>query len=104
VVPPVLLALLSSGWVSAVIVLIGYLVINAALDNVIGPRFVARQMKISPLLSFLSVIFWAWLLGPTGAILAVPLTVFIQDLAFGPAERPDLGRPEPVTPSAVPAP
>jgi AI-2 transport protein TqsA len=104
VLPPVLLALLSKGWVTALIVLIGYLVINAALDNVIGPRFVARQMKISPLLSFLSVIFWAWLLGPTGAILAVPLTVLIQDLAFGPGEHPELGRPEPVTPSAVPTP
>ncbi len=104
VIPPVLLALLSNGWGNAVIVLVGYLVINAVLDNVIGPRFIGRQMKISPLLSFLSVIFWAWLLGPTGAILAVPLTVLIQDLAFGPAHHPDLGNPEPVTPSAVPTP
>src|SRR5918992_6191661 len=104
VLPPVLLALLSNGWVNALIVLIGYLVINAALDNVVGPRFIARQMKISPLLSFLSVIFWAWLLGPAGAILAVPLTVLVQDLAFGPAHPPDIGRPEPVTPSAVPTP
>ena len=104
VLPPVLLALLSNGWVNALIVLIGYLVINALLDNVIAPRLIARQMKISPLLSFLSVIFWAWLLGPTGAILAVPLTVLVQDLAFGPVHPPDLGRPEPVTPSAVPTP
>ena len=103
-VPPLLLALLGKGWVSALVVLIGYLVINSALDNVIGPRLVARQMKISPLLSFLSVIFWAWVLGPTGAILAVPLTVLIQQLAFGPEERPDLGPPEPVTPSTVPTP
>src|SRR5918999_49660 len=98
------IALLGNGWVNAVIVLIGYLVINAVIDNVIGPRFIARQMKISPLLSFLSVIFWAWLLGPTGAILAVPLTVLVQDLAFGPAHPPDLGRPETITPSAVPTP
>lgn len=104
VIPPVLLALLSNGWMNALIVLIGYLAINAAIDNVIGPRFIARQMKISPLLSFLSVIFWAWLLGPTGAILAVPLTVLIQDLAFGAAHPPDIGRPEPVTPSAVATP
>jgi AI-2 transport protein TqsA len=103
-VPPLLLTLLSKGWPSALIVLLGYVVINSVLDNVIGPRLVARQMKISPLLSFLSVLFWAWLLGPTGAILAVPLTVLIQQLAFGPGERPDLGRPEPVTPSAVPTP
>jgi predicted PurR-regulated permease PerM len=85
-------------------VLVGYQVINAVLDNVIGPRLIGRQMKISPLLSFLSVIFWTWLLGPTGAILAVPLTVLVQDLAFGPAQPPDLGRPEPVTPSAVATP
>ena len=104
VVPPMLLALLSKGWVSAAVVLIGYVVINAALDSVIGPRLVARQMKISALLSFLSVLFWAWLLGPTGAILAVPLTVLIQQLAFSPAERPDLGPPEPVTPSTVATP
>ena len=103
-VPPMLLALLSKGWVSAVVVLGGYVVINSALDNVIGPRLVARQMKISPLLSFLSVIFWAWVLGPTGAILAVPLTVLIQQLAFGPDEPPDLGPPQPVTPSTVPTP
>jgi predicted PurR-regulated permease PerM len=104
VVPPMLLALLSKGWVSAAIVLSGYVVINSALDNVIGPRLVARQMKISALLSFLSVIFWAWVLGPTGAILAVPLTVLIQQLAFAPGARPDLGTPQPVTPSTVPVP
>jgi hypothetical protein len=58
-------------------------------------------MEISPLLSFLSVIFWAWLLGPTGAILAVPLTVLIQQMVFGSADPPDIGTPKPVTPSAV---
>jgi predicted PurR-regulated permease PerM len=102
--PPMLLALLGGGWVSALMVFVGYQVINTTLDSVIGPRLIGRQMNISPLLSFLSVIFWAWLLGPTGAILAVPLTVLVQDLAFGPAERPDIGRPEPVTPSTVATP
>jgi AI-2 transport protein TqsA len=102
VVPPALLALLSKGWVSAAIVVLGYVVINAALDNVIGPRVIARQMSISALLSFLSVIFWTWLLGPTGAVLAVPLTVLIQQLVFDSTERPDLGLPVPVTPPVVP--
>lgn len=82
--PPMLLALLANGWVNALFVFAGYQVVNTLLDNVIGPRFIGRRMKISALLSFLSVIFWAWLLGPTGAILSVPLTVLIHDLAFGP--------------------
>jgi AI-2 transport protein TqsA len=102
--PPLLLALLGKGWISALIVFAGYQLINTLLDNVIGPRYTGRQMKISALLSFLSVIFWAWILGPTGAVLAVPLTVLIQHMAFGPVERPDLGRPEPVKPSTLPAP
>lgn len=103
-VPPTLLALVEKGWPEALIVLVGYQVINNVIDNVIGPRFVGREMKISALLSFLSVIFWAWVLGATGAILAVPLTVLIRDLAFGPADAPDLGTPQPVTPSTVPMP
>jgi predicted PurR-regulated permease PerM len=96
-IPPMLLALLESGWVRAVIVVAAYQLINIAIDNVIGPRIVARQVQISALLSFLSVIFWAWVLGPMGAILAVPLTVLIRDLTFAPGERPDLGPPAPVT-------
>lgn len=104
-VPPVLLALLALGWKEALIVLIGYQVINNVLDNVIGPRFVGRQMQMSALLSFLSVIFWAWVLGPTGAILAVPLTVLIRDLATPPGTRPpEAGPPRPVTSSTVPVP
>ena len=90
-VPPALLALVEQGWVPAVIVVVGYQVINNVLDNVIGPRFVGRQMQISALVSFLSVIFWAWVLGATGAILAVPLTVLLRDLAAGPAAAPAAG-------------
>jgi AI-2 transport protein TqsA len=101
-IPPMLLALLGQGWVTAVAVFIGYQVINTVLDNVIGPRFIGRQMNISALLSFLSVVFWTWLLGPTGAILAVPLTVLIQDLAFAPHERSDIGPPEPVSAAGMP--
>jgi AI-2 transport protein TqsA len=102
--PPMLLALFAKGWISALIVFAGYQLINAVLDNVVGPRYIGRQMKISALLSFMSVIFWAWVLGPTGAILSVPLTVLIQDLAFGPANRHAIGRPQPVSPTALPTP
>jgi len=102
-VPPTLLALLEGGWVPALIVFAAYNVINTVIDNVIGPRFVGKQMQISALLSFLSVIFWAWVLGPTGAILAVPLTGLVRDLAFGPADPPDVAPPQPVKSSTVSA-
>jgi predicted PurR-regulated permease PerM len=105
-IPPALLALVGLGWPSALVVVAGYLVINALVDNVVGPRFIGRQMRISALLSFVSVLFWAWVLGPTGALVAVPLTVLIRDLVSEPGGTPDVGRPAPVTPStlATPAP
>ena len=103
-VPPTLLALVEGGWQEALIVFVGYQLINNVIDNVVGPRFVGKEMKISALLSFLSVIFWAWVLGPTGAILAVPLTVLLRDLAFGSVNPPDVGAPQPVTSSTVPLP
>lgn len=109
-IPPLLLALLERGWIPALIVFAGYQVINTIIDNVVGPRFVGRQMKISALLSFLSVLFWTWVLGATGAILSVPLTVLIRDLAFPDNgqkdgdETPDLGEPEPAGPSTLPTP
>ena len=103
-IPPMLLALLEHGWVTAVIVFAGYQVVNTVIDNVIGPRMIGRQMKISALLSFLSVLFWAWVLGPTGAILSVPLTVLIRDLAFGPEDPPDVDPPELATTSTLPGP
>lgn len=102
--PPMLLALLEQGWVPAVLVFAGYQVVNTIIDNVVGPRFIGRQMKISALLSFLSVLFWAWVLGPIGAILSVPLTVLIRDLIYGPADPPDVAPPAPVTPSHIPTP
>jgi AI-2 transport protein TqsA len=91
-IPPMLLALLEHGWVSAVIVFVAYQVINTVIDNVIGPRFVGKQMNISALVSFLSVLFWTWLLGPTGAILAVPLTVLVRELVDA-AEGEDAATP-----------
>ncbi|HEX2204055.1 MAG TPA: AI-2E family transporter [Longimicrobium sp.] len=102
VIPPVLLALVGLGWQAAVIVLAGYMVINNVMDNVIGPRYVGREMNMSPLLSFLSVIFWAWVLGPSGAILAVPLTVLVRELAFGPPPAPAPAAAPAVTPPPPP--
>ena len=85
--PPVLLALLSHGWLSATIVFLGFEVVTILMDNVIGPHYIGREANLPALLSFMSVLFWAWLLGPVGAILSVPLTVTVRDLAFARPER-----------------
>jgi predicted PurR-regulated permease PerM len=74
-VPPTLLALLQFGLGRAIIVAGGFIVINFFVDSVVKPRFVGESLDLSPLVVVISLIFWGWLLGPLGALLAVPLSI-----------------------------
>ncbi|HEX6573744.1 MAG TPA: AI-2E family transporter [Gemmatimonadaceae bacterium] len=73
--PPTLLALIQFGFGRAIAVLAGYVLINFAVDNIIKPRFVGGRLDLSPLVVVLSLLFWGWLLGPMGALAAVPLSI-----------------------------
>lgn len=77
-IPPFLLALLEFGWTKAILVVVGFLVINNMVDVVIKPKLMKEGLDISILLIFLSLMFWTWVLGMLGTILAVPLTLLIK--------------------------
>jgi AI-2 transport protein TqsA len=79
-VPPTLIALLDGGVGPAVAVLIVYIVINVVVQILIQPRFTGDAVGISPTVAFLSLIFWAYLLGVLGALLAVPATKFVKSM------------------------
>lgn len=79
-IPPVAVALIQFGPGSALLVLAGYGVVNFTLGNVVEPRIMGRALGLSPLVVFLSMVFWGWLWGPIGALLAVPLTMVIKIL------------------------
>jgi predicted PurR-regulated permease PerM len=74
-VPPTILALLEGSVVTAALVVGGFALINVAQDYLLQPRMMGTELNLSPLVVFLSVIVWAWILGASGALLAVPLTV-----------------------------
>jgi predicted PurR-regulated permease PerM len=76
-IPPVLIAWVTLGLPTAAIVFVGYIVINGSVENLIKPRVMGQGLNISPLVIFVSLFFWGWLLGAVGAILAVPLTMMI---------------------------
>ena len=80
VIPPLLLGLLESGWSGALSVLAGYCVLNVVIQSVIQPRFVGQAVGLSTSLTFVSLIFWAWVLGPLGALLAIPLSLLARAL------------------------
>jgi predicted PurR-regulated permease PerM len=80
---PAFIALLTSGWQTALLIVVGYSAINVVVDYVIQPRLMARELNLSPLVVFLSLLLWAALLGPIGALLAIPITLGIQILLAG---------------------
>jgi AI-2 transport protein TqsA len=79
-VPPVLLALLTGGWGLAIGVFVLFTVVNFVLTSVIQPKYVGDAVGISVSLTLIALVFWGWLLGTVGAVLAVPLTLFAKAL------------------------
>jgi AI-2 transport protein TqsA len=79
-VPPVLLALLTGGWGLAIGVFVLFTVVNFVLTSVIQPKYVGDAVGISVSLTLVALVFWGWLLGTVGAVLAVPLTLFAKAL------------------------
>ena len=83
------------------------------LTSVIQPKYVGDAVGISVSLTLVALVFWGWVLGTIGAVLAVPLTLFAKSLLVdvdpqaaldrrdprldhhGPAQRGDAGRGPP---------
>ena len=80
IIPPALLSLLEFGWREAFLVILGYSLIRGVVFSVLKPRYAAQRLDISRVVVIIAVIFFVWLLGPMGSILAVPLAVVIKDL------------------------
>ena len=78
IIPPALLALLDSGWEDMVLVLVVYSLLNVMIQTFIQPRFVGNTVGLSAELTFLSLVVWTFLLGPLGALLAVPMTLLLR--------------------------
>jgi AI-2 transport protein TqsA len=79
-VPPALLALLTLGVPEMLIVIVAYCALNFVIQSLIQPRFVGDSVGLAMTTTFVALVFWAWLLGPLGALLAIPLTLLIKAL------------------------
>ena len=76
-IPPVLMAYAQYGLQTALIVLIGYIVINGGVQNFYQPKVMGNRLRISPVVVFVGLFIWGYLLGGIGAILAVPMTLLV---------------------------
>lgn len=79
-VPPAILALLEGGPGLMLAVVAVYCLLNVVIQSVIQPKVVGDSVGLSTTLSFFSLVFWTWVIGPLGALLAIPLTLFAKAL------------------------
>jgi predicted PurR-regulated permease PerM len=62
------------------LVIVVYSIVNFVIQSVIQPKYVGDAVDLSLTLTFLSLVFWTWVIGPLGALLAIPLTLLAKAL------------------------
>jgi predicted PurR-regulated permease PerM len=92
-IPPAALGLLEGGPALMVWVILAYCAINFVIQSLIQPNFVGDAVGLTPTLTFISLVFWAWALGAVGALLAVPLSLFVRAVLVDADDRADWLRP-----------
>jgi predicted PurR-regulated permease PerM/CheY-like chemotaxis protein len=78
--PLLLSAATSNGWTEPLLVLAVIIVLELLVGNVLEPILYGRSMGVSEVALLVSAAFWAWLWGPVGLVLSVPLTVCVAVL------------------------
>ncbi len=78
-VPAVIVAFIQFGPTATVLLVIAaYLLVNFVVNYAIYPRMMGQGVDLSMFIVLASMIFWGWVLGPIGLILAVPITSVIK--------------------------
>lgn len=75
--PPVLMALLQfdSPLKYAAIVLACLMAIQVSIGSYLDPKIMGEHLNLSTLVIFISMVFWGWVWGPVGMLIAVPIAV-----------------------------
>ncbi len=77
-IPAILVSLIGVDIDSVFLVICLYLTINIIMGNIIEPHYMGRNLGLSVVVVFFSLIFWGWVLGPVGMFLAVPISMTIK--------------------------
>ena len=64
-----------------VVITLTILFLHIISANFLFPRFIANRMSIGPVAATIGILFWGWLWGVMGLLLAVPLTAFVKLVA-----------------------
>src|SRR6266566_5828277 len=81
--PAVAIAFILYGWGTALVILFIGIILNATMDNAVTPRIYGKGLNLPVLLVFTSFLFWSWVFGFVGALVAIPATLFVKALLQG---------------------
>jgi len=56
----------------------GMVLINLLEGNFVTPHLLGKHLPLNPVAIFVSLLYWGWVWGPLGTLLAVPITVMLQ--------------------------
>lgn len=73
---PTIFAFVTKDFGTAIAVAAGLLVIEQVMGNYVDPRVQGKQLSISPLVLLFALLFWGWVWGIAGALLAAPMMIF----------------------------
>jgi len=80
VFPVLVLMLLEQGIERTLLFAAVFILANSFLGDIIKPRLMQKGFEISIVAVFLSLVFWNFVLGPVGIVLAVPITITLRRL------------------------
>jgi predicted PurR-regulated permease PerM len=76
-IPPVLVAWAKYGIGGAIAMGVFFIIINTIAESYIFPRLTGKGLQMSVFVVFVSLFVWGWVLGPTGFLIGVPLTLIV---------------------------
>ena len=80
-IPAILLALMNLDLNTTIYIILFYIIIEISISNILEPKLMGKELGLSPLVIFFSLIFWGYILGIVGMFLAVPITMTLK-IAF----------------------
>jgi len=82
-IPAIIIGFILHGIGTAIVILVIGIILNATMDNAVTPRIHGKGLNLPVLLVFTSFLFWSWVFGFVGALLAIPATLLVKALLQG---------------------
>ncbi|SEH57704.1 Predicted PurR-regulated permease PerM [Rhizobium tibeticum] len=57
-----------------------FFIVHLIMENLVFPAVMGKRLEINPFVVFLAILFWTWMWGAVGAMLALPLSLIVMTI------------------------